>query len=239
MSEIVDHFEKKARFEDESEAELIREKLERLVINILAQVGKRDKRFQSTLIKSGSVYEGVKVGQPDEFDFMIRIDSLTNKPSFHCCDKGEGYVKLSMNEHGWKEFNDEQNFFNPSQLCRHFKKLVKSISLSDVEVPEGLRIQRASEELFDGSWGPADMLGNIGGLDNPSGLMYSETHGPATTLYIDWQGGESYKNLKISVDLTLTLDYPIIEAASSLGIPSTRGTSHFTEERISRGSRWV
>ncbi|XP_078360974.1 cyclic GMP-AMP synthase-like receptor [Oculina patagonica] len=211
MSEIVDHFERKARFEDESEAELIREKLERLVSNILAQVENRDERFQSTLIHSGSVYEGVKVGQPDEFDFMIRVDSLMDKPSFHSCDKGEGYFKLALNEHGWKEFNDEQGFFSPNLLRRHFKKLVNE-SLSDVEVPGGLRIQRASQNLLDdsNSWGPVylDLLGNSSGQENPSGVMYSETHGPATTLYIDWQGGESYSNLRISVDLTLTLEYP-------------------------------
>ena len=60
MAEIVDHFERKQGLRtDQSEAELIREKLERLVSNILTLVEKRDKRFQSTLIKSGSVYEGV------------------------------------------------------------------------------------------------------------------------------------------------------------------------------------
>ena len=45
MAEIVEHFEKKARFDDETEAELIREKLEQFMTNILAEVEKRDKRF--------------------------------------------------------------------------------------------------------------------------------------------------------------------------------------------------
>ena len=45
LAEIVKHFEKQARFEDE--AELIREKLEQFVTNILAivEVEIRDKRF--------------------------------------------------------------------------------------------------------------------------------------------------------------------------------------------------
>ena len=96
MAEIVDHFERKAKFENQSEADLIREKLERLVNNILTLVEKRDKRFQSTLIKSGSVYEGVKVGKPNEFDFMIRLNSLSDKALFQPCHKGEGYVKLQL-----------------------------------------------------------------------------------------------------------------------------------------------
>ena len=177
--------------------------------NILTQVEKRDKRFQSTLVESGSVYEGVKVRQPDEFDFMIRINSLTNKPSLHSCDKGDGYVKLGLDEQGWEEFKDEKGFFNPNLISRYFKKLVNE-SLSDAEMPEGLVIQRASEDLFDETWWPVffELLGNSGGQENPS-VMYSETHGPATTLYIIWQGGDSYRDLIINVDLTLTLDYPI------------------------------
>ena len=147
MSEIVERFEKKARFEDESEAELIREKLEQFVTSILVEVEKRDKRFRSTLIQSGSVYEGVKVRRPDEFDFMIRIDSLTNKPFFHPCDKGEGYTKLILDEHEWEEFKDDEGFFNPNLLSRFFKRLVNA-SLSDAKLPDGLAIQRVNQELF-------------------------------------------------------------------------------------------
>lgn len=210
MSEIVERFETKARFGDEREADLIQEKLETLVINILAQVEKRDERFQSTLVESGSVYEGTKVWEPNEFDFMIRINSLTNKPSFRPCEKGEGYVKVVLDEHGWEEFKDEEGFFNPNLLSHHFKKLV-SESLNDAEMPEELAIQRTGENLYKETWWPvySKLLGNSGGQENPSGVMYSETHGPATTLYIKWQGGDSYRNLIISVDLTLTLDYSL------------------------------
>ena len=208
MAEIVERFEKKAKFEDESEAELIRKKLEQFVTNILAEVQKRDRRFQSTLVKSGSVYEGAKVCKPDEFDFMIRIDSLTDKPLFRPCDKGEGYVKLFLDEQEWEEFKDEEGFFNPHMLSRFFKKLVNA-SLNDAELPEGLTFQRVREEMY-GTWWPvySELLGNIDGQDSSS-VMYSETHGPATTLTIYWQGGNSYRNLAVSVDLTLTLDYQI------------------------------
>ena len=208
MAEIVERFEKKAKFEDESEAELIRKKLEQFVTNILAEVQKRDRRFQSTLVKSGSVYEGAKVCKPDEFDFMIRIDSLTDKPLFSPCDKGEGYVKLFLDEQEWEEFKDEEGFFNPHMLSRFFKKLVNA-SLSDAELPEGLVIQRVGQGMFNETWWPvySDILGNIDGQERSSGLMYSESHGPATTLTIYWQGGNSYRNLAVSVDLTLTLDY--------------------------------
>ena len=117
MAEIVEEFERKARFKDEIEADLIREKLETLVISILTKVEQRDERFESTLIQSGSVYEGAKVRQPDEFDFMVKLNSLTNKPSFHQCEKREGYVKLALEETEWREFRDEEGFFSPNMVC--------------------------------------------------------------------------------------------------------------------------
>jgi len=91
-------------------------------------------------------------------------------------------------------------------LSRFFKKLVNA-SLNDAELPEGLAFQRVREEMY-GTWWPvySELLGNAGGQEGSS-VMYSESHGPATTLTIYWQGGNSYRNLAISVDLTLTLDY--------------------------------
>ena len=100
MSYIVERLEEKARFKNESEAELIRERLEILVNNIVTQMEKHDSRFQSTLVKSGSVYEGTKVCEPNEFDFMVKITPLTDKPSIlqSSCAKDDGYVQLSLQE---------------------------------------------------------------------------------------------------------------------------------------------
>ena len=228
MTEILDRLERKARFRDEQEATEIRRKLETLASNILIEVGERDRRFQSTLILSGSVYEKAKVLKPDEFDFMVRLDSLPNRPSFHSCYKGDGYAKLKLDGDDWQEFKDGGGFFSPNLVCRHFKKLVNA-SFSTVVVPDGLQIARASREMLEGTWGPvyADVLGSIG-RQNPSNVLWSETHGPATTVYIHYQGS-TYKDLMISVDLTLTLEHPLSE------IPV--GLSTFPQEMKSRVER--
>jgi len=222
-TKIVENFEQNSRFKDDNEALIIRQKLEQLVSNILAQVTKRDGRLQSTLIHSGSVYEGVKVGHPDEFDFMVRIDSLTNKPLLRLCDNVEGYVKLVCNDARWGEFADEEGFFNPNLLSGHFKRLVNE-SWSAIEVPEGLVIQQTDPRIIRGPWGPV-YAGLVGGERNLSNVMYIESHGPATTLKIVWQGGSSYKNLEISVDLTLSLEYDI----SKLHVQLSKVPEHVTE----------
>ena len=207
MHQIVKTFEEKGRFKDESEAEIIRQKLEMLVSSIQVEVAKRDERFQGDLIKCGSVYEGVKVHQPDEFDFMFRIDCLTNKPRLSRCENIPGYVRLALDDEKWKEFTDEQGFFSPNKLCRHYKKLVNE-SWRTIDVPEGMAIQKVDQGYIDGPWGPV-FNGLVGGEGRPSEIIDIESHGPATTIKVIWHGGSSYRGLLISVDLTLALEYTI------------------------------
>ena len=205
MHLIVKSFEREAKFKDNNEAEVIRQKLERLVSSIQVEVAKRDERFQGVLIKSGSVYEGVKVHQPDEFDFMVRIDCLTNKPRLSRRENIPGYVRLALDDEKWKEFQDEQGFFSPNKLCRHFKRLVNE-SWSTIDVPEGMTIHEVNQGHIEGPWGVV-YTGLVGGEGRPSEVMDLESHGPATTIKVSWNGGGSYRGLLISVDLTLTLEY--------------------------------
>ena len=207
MHHIVKTFEEKGRFKDESEAEIIRQKLETLVFSIQVEVAKRDERFHGILIKSGSVYEGVKVHQPDEFDFMVRIDCLTNKPRLSCCEDVPGYVRLAQDDEKWGEFTDEQGFFSPNQVCSHYKRLVNE-SWSTIDVPEGMAVQEVEQGYIQGPWGVV-YTGLVGGEGRPSDVMDIESHGPATTIKVLWNGGSSYRGLLISVDLTLSLEYAI------------------------------
>ena len=85
-------------------------------------------------------------------DFMIRLTSLTDKVLFHPCHKGEGYVKLDLDGHDWKEFKDEEGFFSPNILSRHFKKLVNE-SLSHAEVPDS----ESSEPVENCKMVPGDL----------------------------------------------------------------------------------
>lgn len=211
MSEIFENFEAKAKFQDESEAELIRDKLETLINNILADVGKRDPRFQNTLVKSGSVYEETKVCQPNEFDFMVKITPLTDKPLIlqSSCAKNDGYVQLFLEEDHWKDFRDRKGCLSPYLLSRHFKKLIME-SIDKVETPEGLSIYRAPQDESEGRlWLLFRGILCDSGKENSSGVTYSETHGPSTTLDIHWKGGTTYNNLKVNVDLTPAVDFPI------------------------------
>jgi len=171
---IIEDFEKKAKFKDEDEALIIRQKLEQLVSSILTEVTNKDGRLESTLLHCGSVYEGVKVIEPNELDFMVRINLLTNKLSLHPCNSADGYVKLKCDDARWRQFHDTEGFFNPNKLVAYFKKLVNE-SWSAIEVPEGLATKEISPDEKEGSWGVV-YTGLCGG-----DVMYLESHGPATT----------------------------------------------------------
>ena len=132
-----------------------------------------DERFQSTLIKSGSIYEGVKVHQPDEFDFIVRIDCLTNKLRLSRCENNPGYVRLDQRDEKWREFTDEQGFFSPNQVCRHYKRLVNE-SWSTIDVPEGMAVQEVEQGYIQGPWGVV-YTGLVGGEGRPSDVMDIES----------------------------------------------------------------
>ncbi len=51
--------------------------METIVRNLVAAIGRSEKRFRGTLCPSGSYWEGLKVGLPDEFDYTLILDELS------------------------------------------------------------------------------------------------------------------------------------------------------------------
>lgn len=62
--------EKFAKLPDDKEIKDIQKAVEEAVSSLLKSVAASDVRFASKLTPSGSFYEGTKIRQPDEFDFM-------------------------------------------------------------------------------------------------------------------------------------------------------------------------
>ena len=71
-----------------------------------------------------------------------------------------------------------------------------------------MAIQEVEQGYIEGPWGVV-FTGLVGGEGRPSQVMDIESHGPATTIRVIWNGGSSYRGLLISVDLTLALEYAI------------------------------
>ena len=55
----------------------IQTSVEKFVKALLLEVEKDLPFFKTTLINSGSFYEGTKVGKPDEFDYFVQLDNFS------------------------------------------------------------------------------------------------------------------------------------------------------------------
>ena len=80
----LDHFirdldERKGKLSCCQEVTEIQTSVERFLKTLLEKVEKDHPFYKTTLIKSGSFYEGTKVGKPDEFkfDYFVQLDNFS------------------------------------------------------------------------------------------------------------------------------------------------------------------
>ena len=78
----LDHFirdldERKGKLPCSKEVVEIQTSVERLLKGLLSVVEEELPFYKTTLVESGSFYEGTKVGQPDEFDYFVQLDNFS------------------------------------------------------------------------------------------------------------------------------------------------------------------
>ena len=61
------------------EVETMKQCIERFMLKWSEKIADIDERFSGTLLHSGSVYEGTKVGDPNEFDYMLCLEKLAQE----------------------------------------------------------------------------------------------------------------------------------------------------------------
>ena len=65
-----------AKLPFDKEIQDIQKAIEEAVSSLLTSVAALDERLESKLLPSGSFYEGTKIRQADEFDFMVCLSRL-------------------------------------------------------------------------------------------------------------------------------------------------------------------
>ena len=78
----LDHFirdldERKGKLLRAVKKSLIQTSIERFFNALLEKVEKDLPFYKTTHLKSGSFYEGTKVGKPDDFDYFAQLDNLS------------------------------------------------------------------------------------------------------------------------------------------------------------------
>lgn len=169
----------------------IAEQAERYVKQILHKVEQQDPRFKSTFLRSGSFYDEVKIGFPDEFDYMAKLELLSKPGILEAVPTKLGFVQLFMTDPEssalWKEFlvddtNDKKevtcNVVSIKMLSYRFHELIDVTMKSIPNPPQWRR--------------------------SPCALL----HGPCAKLEFLVDGYREKDPLHISIDLAICITYP-------------------------------
>ena len=197
---LLDLDEKRGKLPCCQEISLIQRRVRKVINAILLEVWRENPFFKTTFINSGSFYEGTKVGMPDEFDFFIQLDALSSPedvsfeelpcstvcvvPSKAACEN----VRFAFTD---QEYGSHFFDFRDFEWKRTIKTPFYNIFNSKAKNFEayGMKVVLPYENYAS---------------KTPPALS---KRGPAYTLLLEWNGGESdlYKGMKISVDLTLAV----------------------------------
>ena len=159
----------------------IQASVENFLKALLLDIEKDFPFFKTTLINSGSFYEGTKVGKPDEFDYFVQMDNLSQDIRFE--ELKHGMVAVIPSESAFEKLPK----VNRSLYSFDWKVSIKSpfVEALDSKLVKGFK-----------AFGLKVLSDEMGSL---------RRHGPAYTLYLKWTGGKKYKGLIIAVDLVLAV----------------------------------
>ena len=183
------------------EIPLIQRRVRKVINAILLEVWRENPFFKTTLINSGSFYEGTKVGKPDEFDFFIQLDAFSLPEDVDFGELPCSTVRVVPRESACENvrfaFTDQEygsRFFDFMDF--EWKRTIKTPFYN---------IFNSKAKNFEAYGMKVVLL--YEGDDTVKAPPPLSKHGPAYTLLLEWNGGESdlYKGMKISVDLTLAV----------------------------------
>ena len=181
----LDHFiqdldERKGKLPCCKEVTDIQTSVENFLKALLLEIEKDLPFFKTTLINSGSFYEGTKVGKPDEFDYFVQLDNFSQPEDVRFEELAHSVVTVIPSESAFEKLLQ----VNRSLRSFDWKEKIKSPFFGALHSKLAMGF-----EAFDLQ-------------------VLSETtrrHGPAYTLHLKWTGGKLYKGLNIAVDLVLAV----------------------------------
>ena len=181
----LDHFirdldERKGKLSCCQEVTEIQTSVERFLKTLLEKVEKDHPFYKTTLIKSGSFYEGTKVGKPDEFDYFVQLDNFSQPEDIRFEELAHSVVTVIPSESAFEKLLQ----VNRSLRSFDWKDKIKSPFFGALHSKLAMGF-----EAFD-----LQVLSDT-----------TRRHGPASTLHLKWTGGKLYKGLNIAVDLVLAV----------------------------------
>lgn len=182
----IEHFMHKPLVFDRDECHLMMEQIVALMQRLCEGVQRRDPRLSYTPVLSGSVSEGTKHTDPDEFDFLLCFDQFY--PNIDVLEGGinpASYCKVILKQDSLT--HPIADFFDDDDHCLTFSKFVPHLYTVISQV--------------------------LSNTDMWKGLGFLWKNGPdctshkISTLNLLWVG-PSYKCLDVAIDLVAALTMP-------------------------------
>ena len=191
----LDHFirdldERKGKLPCCQEVTDIHTSVERFLKTLLLRVEKSLPFYKTTLINSGSFYEGTKVGKPNEFDYFVQLDNFSGPEDIRFEELSPCMVAVIPSDSAFEKFiksQEEYNRSSPSICSFQWKRDVKSLF---IDILNSIFAQEFVAFGFKASEASSSRLNR---------------HGPAYTLELEWSRGQLYKGLRIQIDLSIAV----------------------------------
>ena len=187
---IRDLDERKGKLPCCQEVTEIQTSVERFLKVLLLAAEKELPFYKTTLVKSGSFYEGTKVGKPNEFDYFVQLDNFSRPEDIRFEELSHSMVAVIPSDSAFEKIIKTQEEYNPSSTFIRFFQWKKDVKSLFIDTLNSILAQEFAAFGFKAS------------KSSPSRL---NRHGPAYTLELEWQGGQLYKGLKIKIDLSLAV----------------------------------
>ena len=164
-----------------------------------------DKRFNCEVLRTGSAFEGYRIGKPDEFDFMCELKSLSDGRCEILETEEPGFVRVRVREacrEEWKMFLSEEGFLDAIKLKCFLAKALNAKCCAPASVRKAWKLS-FNTTSYDSCV-----------FCHP--VICTSKAGIKMTLY--WRGN-SYKFMPVDIDIT-----PAIHFASwpkSAKVPSS------------------
>ena len=197
---------------------MVKKDVDTFVQRLASKLGEIDKRFDvATVLETGSYSEGVKIGEPDEFDYLFELkageamEQLKFIPAHH-----PGFVHVGLKDGGTLEKwlscvvdagqCDKCGRIAPEALSTHdYSDCTNNYVKQPFLAPE--LIQEEFRKLLDAAVPTIDLPPNLShsGCEKPNYSGYRK-HGPATLVQFRYTNDEVV--LLLTVDITLAIKVP-------------------------------
>lgn len=111
------------------EAKIISDRINNIAEMIAERIGKIDPVFKGSLLKAGSTCEKVKIGYPDEFDFVYHVENLSSYIETCGAFDLHSFAKITMKAETPSEISKfcvrDGRHLNAAAIIRHFYRLLR------------------------------------------------------------------------------------------------------------------